>query len=97
MGEYMTAYIVRRLGLGLIVLVMVTILVFTVMRLLPGDPIILYLGQNDLSNFTEEQINEFRHEFGLDRPLVVQYYNWVSGTLHGDFGISIFYKKMWGA
>jgi peptide/nickel transport system permease protein len=93
MGEYMTAYIVRRLGLGVIVLIMVTILVFTVMRLLPGDPVLLYLGQNDLTNFTQAEINEFRHEFGLDKPIITQYYDWVNAAVHGDFGISIFYKE----
>ncbi len=89
----MTAYIVRRLLMGLIVLIMVTILVFLIMRLLPGDPLLLYIGQNDMGNFTPEQIAELRHQFGLDKPLIMQYTDWVGGLTHGNFGTSIFYKE----
>ena len=59
------------------------------MRLLPGDPIYMILSDAQLATITEEQINEIRHEFGLDKPLVVQYLDWIGGIVHGDFGLSI--------
>jgi peptide/nickel transport system permease protein len=88
----MTAYIIRRLFMGIIVLVMVTIFVFSVMRLLPGDPLTLYIGQNELGNLTPEQMDKLRHEFGLDQSPPVQYVRWIGGVVRGDFGLSIFYK-----
>jgi peptide/nickel transport system permease protein len=84
-----TTYIVRRIIQAIFVLIIVTLLVFMAMRLLPGDPIYMYLSAGEMSNVTEEQIQEVRHEFGLDKPLMVQYFNWIVGILHGDFGTSI--------
>ena len=89
----MTAYIVRRLLLGLIVLIMVTILVFLLMHLLPGDPILLYLGESEMGSLTEGQLDNLRHQYGLDKPLVVQYLDWINGVVHGNFGNSIFYQE----
>jgi len=88
----MTAYIIRRLLLAIFCLFMVTVIVFFAMRLLPGDPIIIYVGQSQqLSTLTEEGMEKLRHEFGLDKPIMVQYANWVSGVVRFDFGRSIFY------
>jgi peptide/nickel transport system permease protein len=88
----MTAYIIRRLLLAIFCLFMVTLIVFFAMRLLPGDPIIIYIGQSQqLSTLTEEGMEKLRHEFGLDKPIMVQYANWVSGVVRLDFGRSIFY------
>jgi len=88
----MTAYIIRRLLLAIFCLFMVTVIVFFAMRLLPGDPIIIYIGQSQqLSTLTEEGMEKLRHEFGLDKPIMVQYANWVSGVVRFDFGRSIFY------
>jgi peptide/nickel transport system permease protein len=85
----LTVYIVRRLIQAFIVLILVTIVVFFAMRYLPGDPIYMILGEGQLSNITQEQIDEARHEYGLDKPIIVQYFDWVGGLLHGDFGSSI--------
>jgi peptide/nickel transport system permease protein len=88
----MTAYIIRRLLLAIFCLFMVTVIVFFAMRLLPGDPIIIYIGQSQqLSTLTEEGMEKLRQEFGLDKPIMVQYANWVSGVVRFDFGRSIFY------
>jgi peptide/nickel transport system permease protein len=88
----MTAYIIRRLLLAIFCLFMVTVIVFFAMRLLPGDPIIIYIGQSQqLSTLTEEGMEKLRHEFGLDKPIMVQYATWVSGVVRFDFGRSIFY------
>jgi peptide/nickel transport system permease protein len=64
------------------------------MRLLPGDPLIIYMGQAAQQQAIEEgQIEELRHKFGLDKSLVVQYFNWIGGIFRGDFGESIHYHE----
>ena len=93
----MTTYIIRRLLQALIVLLMVTLLVFFVMRLLPGDPLLIYVAQtSQLEAMPEEMIDKLRHEFGLDKPVMVQYIVWLSDILKGDFGTSIFYHEKVG-
>jgi peptide/nickel transport system permease protein len=67
-----------------------------VMRLLPGDPLVLYLGQSELASYTPQQLEDLRHEYGLDRPIVSQYFSWMGGVLHGDLGTSILYKESVG-
>lgn len=61
-----------------------TVVVFFFMRLIPGDPAQVALGVNA----TPELLAETRKEFGTDRPLIVQYFDWAGGLLQGDFGIS---------
>ena len=89
----MTAYIIRRLIQGLFIIFIVTLLVFVVIRLLPGDPILIYLAEEMVETLTQEQIDVARQEFGLDKPMMVQYFHWISGLFHGDFGTSIFYRE----
>ncbi|MDZ7262556.1 MAG: ABC transporter permease [candidate division KSB1 bacterium] len=89
----MTTYIIRRLILALIVIVIVTAMIFLAMRLLPGDPILLLVSQTELEELREDQIEQLRHEFGLDRPLFVQYLDWVSGITRGDLGQSIVHRS----
>jgi peptide/nickel transport system permease protein len=88
-----TTYIIRRLIQAIFVLILVTLIVFMSMRLLPGDPIYMYLSSGEMVNITEEQIQQVRHEFGLDKPLMVQYVNWMMGIFHGDFGESILLRR----
>jgi peptide/nickel transport system permease protein len=92
----MIAYIIRRLIQAVFVLIIVSLLIFLVMRLLPGDPIMLYLAEHGLESLTPEQIATAREEFGLDKPLMTQYIDWTSGLFRGDFGISIFYHEQVG-
>jgi peptide/nickel transport system permease protein len=93
----MTTYIVRRLLQSILVLILVTLLVFFVMRLLPGDPIIIYIAQNATTQAMDPQQIEFlRHQFGLDRPIAVQYFNWLGRIFQGDFGESIYYHEKVG-
>jgi peptide/nickel transport system permease protein len=73
--------------MAIIVLLIVSLIVFFAMRLLPGDPVMMLIGPN--LEFTEEQITKLRHEYGLDRPLIVQYFYWIGGVFHGDLGRSI--------
>jgi len=88
-----TTFIVRRIILAVIVLVLVTMIVFFAMRLLPGDPIYMILTAGELSNVTEAQVQAIRHEFGLDKPIIVQYLDWFAGVFHGDFGTSITQRR----
>lgn len=85
----MTSYIIRRLVMAVIVLIIVSLMVFIAMRLLPGDPIRMLVTQSEQQEFTEQQIQALRHQFGLDRPLLVQYVSWIGGIFHGDLGTSI--------
>ncbi len=89
----MITYITRRILLGILILILVTVMVFLVMRLLPGDPLTLFISQSQMASgqLTTEQLDELRHRFGLDKPLMMQYFDWIGGVLRGDLGMSIFY------
>src|SRR5262245_61150047 len=75
----------RRLALMLPVALMVTIIVFVLIHLTPGDPARAYLGEEA----TPEAVEAFRHQLGLDRPLPVQYLVYLGNLLHGNLGNSI--------
>ncbi len=85
----MTTYILRRIIMMIIVLFIVTLMVFFAMRLLPGDPIVMIISQSEQQEFTEEELMALRAQFGLDKPLVVQYFSWINGIFRGDLGTSI--------
>lgn len=89
----MTGYLIRRLTQCVIVLWLVTLLVFIVMRLLPGDPLMLYIAENQLDRMPAEQLAVMRHEFGLDKSLPMQYVDWIGSIFHGDLGKSIFFRE----
>lgn len=87
----MTTYIVRRLFHAVLVVLIVSLMVFLIMRLLPGDPILMYVTAGDLQSVTKEQIQQLRHELGMDRPLAVQYLDWLVHAARGDLGRSLLY------
>jgi peptide/nickel transport system permease protein len=87
-----TTFIIRRLFLGIIVLLIATVLVFAMMHVLPGDPLLVYLGEQVLQ-YDEAQLDEIRHEYGLDKPMILQYFDWLGGLLKGDLGNSIQYQE----
>jgi peptide/nickel transport system permease protein len=89
----MVTYIIRRLIQAVIVLILITLLVFFAMRILPGDPLMIYITEQDISLITPEMEAQLRHEFGLDKNLVFQYVDWISGIFHGDMGKSIHYHE----
>jgi peptide/nickel transport system permease protein len=77
-------FFLTRLGLALITLVLVSILVFAVAEILPGD-----VGRTILGPFaSNEQVARLDHELGVDRPLPVRYVDWVGGFVRGDWGES---------
>jgi len=59
------------------------------MRLLPGDPILMLVTASQAESATQEQIDALREEFGLNKPLVVQYFDWMGGVVRGDLGKAI--------
>ena len=81
----MTAYILRRSGLALITLLAVLSLVFVLVRIVPGDPAQVILGDKA----SREAILAMRVRLGLDRPLLVQYAEFLGGALRGDWGVSM--------
>jgi peptide/nickel transport system permease protein len=85
----MTAYIIRRLIQSVIVFFLITLLIFLGMRLLPGDPIYLIISKAASETATEMDLEKIRHEYGLDKPMAMQYIDWIGGVFRGDFGVSI--------
>ena len=85
----MTAYLVKRLLLFIPTVVIVSFVAFFIINILPGDPaLVMILGEGEGSSFTQEELDNLRHELGTDRPLVVQFGDWFGGVLTGDFGTS---------
>ncbi|HEY2765030.1 MAG TPA: ABC transporter permease [Pseudonocardiaceae bacterium] len=84
----MINFILRRLGISVLLLAIVSVIVFVVLRVLPGDPTITLLG--GAQGTDPAQVAQVRHQLGLDRSLPAQYWQWVDGLLHGHLGISYF-------
>jgi peptide/nickel transport system permease protein len=84
-GGGLHAYVIRRLLLALPVLFGVSLLVFGVLHLAPGDPAAIMLG----AQATREDVERLRHDLGLDQPLPAQYARWLGHVLRGDLGRSI--------
>jgi len=86
----MYSYIARRLAFGMLTVVGVSIMVFVVMRVLPGDPLVAVFGPDGYTKLTEEQRAGYMRELGLSDPLWVQYLTWVRSIAQGNFGRSFF-------
>jgi len=77
-------YILKRLGLALITLWLLSLIVFFATQVLPGDP-----GRAILGNLASPSaVAALDHKLGVDRPLLEQYWTWLTGLLHGNFGTS---------
>jgi peptide/nickel transport system permease protein len=83
----MLPFILRRLAFGLLMLIALSILVFVLLRLAPGDPIDAYINPN--VSVSQAEMEAIRARLGLDRPLPLQYLAWLSSALSGDLGFSI--------
>ena len=81
----MFSFVFKRVALVVPTFLGITLLVFTLIRLIPGDPVEALSGERGM---TEERHQRLLHEFGLDRPLPVQYGDYVWKALHGDLGLS---------
>jgi peptide/nickel transport system permease protein len=80
----MGMFVLRRLGQTLLVLGIASVIIFVLMRLIPGDPIQIIMG----SEYSPQAEVELRRQLGLDRPIFVQYLLWIGNVLHGEFGYS---------
>ena len=81
----MLNYTLRRLYQGVFVIIAITAILFLIMQLMPGDPIKLISNPR----IPQDRIEELRHLWGLDKPIIIQYIYWFSNIIRGDFGTSI--------
>jgi dipeptide transport system permease protein len=86
----MLRFLLGRLAVLIPTFIGVSIIAFSFIRLLPGDPVMLMSGERVMS---EERYQQISHELGYDRPLVVQYLDYLWGVLRGDFGTSVVTKQ----
>jgi peptide/nickel transport system permease protein len=84
----MSRYMLQRIFLLIPTLLGVTVIVFALLRLIPGGAVSALLGENA----TPEQAQALTHALGLDQPIPVQYVHWLGGVLHGDLGTSLLNK-----
>lgn len=85
----MIAFLTKRIGIGLVTLLIASLVVFLVLEILPGDPALLMLGMNA----TPEALGALRDQMGLNDPVFVRYFSWIGGMLTGDFGRSWTYSS----
>ena len=89
----MGRYVLRRLFLMLPTIVIVTFLVFLLLFLSPGDPILALVPIEEVNQLTDEEMDRLRHKLGLDRPIPAQYADWLVNALRGDLGRSIHQRR----
>jgi peptide/nickel transport system permease protein len=87
----MRQYAIKRFALFFPTVLLITIIVFVVMRLLPGDICLAILSDGEAS-FTQDELLACRVELGLDQNLTLQYFSWIGGVVQGDFGDSLWFK-----
>jgi peptide/nickel transport system permease protein len=84
----MRRFLLTRLGLAAITLFLLSVLVFVGANLLPGN-----VARRKLGNLADQAaVDQLNHQLGTDKPILVQYWNWVSDLLHGDLGTSLSYN-----
>ena len=86
----MYSYIVRRLAFGALTVAGVSVIVFMVLRILPGDPLVAIFGAEGYTKLSEAERAHYMAELGLSDPLLVQYLHWIGDIVRGDFGRSFF-------
>lgn len=87
----MRQYAAKRVGLFFPTVLLITIIVFVIMRLLPGDVCLAILSDGE-GNFTQAELQECRVELDMDKNLAFQYFDWIGGVFQGDFGDSLWFK-----
>ncbi len=85
-------YILKKAIQLILSLIVLSLIVFFVSRLAPGDPLKAYYGES-IERMSQQQLDDAEQRLGLNDPLIVQYGKWAAGALHGDFGISYQYKQ----
>jgi len=86
----MLAYVIKRILAFIPTMFIVVTVIFIFTRVVPGDPAWVLVGYQGV---TKEKVDQVRQELGLDKPIVVQYFSWLSRAIRGDLGNSIFYKR----
>ena len=76
-------FIARRTATSIALLALTSVVIFVVMRVIPGDPTITKLG-GSIRDLDPQTLRDVRHQLGLDHSLPVQYEHWVAGMLHGE-------------
>ena len=85
----MRTYILKRLLLIIPTLLGVAVIVFLIMRVIPGDVALMILGGDDGGQINQQQVDALRQQLGLDQPLIVQFGTWLWGVVRFDFGDSL--------
>lgn len=86
----MFSYIVRRLAFGAMTVVGVSLIVFMVLRVLPGDPLVAIFGPEGFTKLSDAERAGYMAQLGLSDPLIVQYFHWLRDIASGSFGRSFF-------
>ena len=86
----MYSYIVRRLAFGLLTILGVSVIVFMVLRVLPGDPLVAIFGPEGFTKLSDAERARYMADLGLSDPLLVQYLNWMGDIVRGNLGRSFF-------
>lgn len=81
----MKAYLIRRLSAMILTLIMISIITFFIFQIIPGDPAQMILG----TEADPQAIETLREQLGLNQPLLIRYYQWVTRAMLGDLGVSI--------
>lgn len=85
----MKKYLLKRILQALAVIFAISLITFFVLNIVPGNPVEIMLGE-----FADQAtIARVTHEMGLDQPIHIQYFNWLTNMLHGDFGVSYFQRR----
>jgi len=82
-------YILKRLGITIMLLVVISFVVFSIVQLMPGDAVNMMLGGISLQSLGQTTVEELRKELGLDQPFLKRYYRWLKGAVRGDLGKSL--------
>lgn len=85
----MGAFLVRRLLTIVAVFLLITVIIFALVHAAPGDPVSMLIPPDQYNSGTAAFIAQKKHELGLDRSVVIQYFRWVGDALHGNFGFSV--------
>jgi peptide/nickel transport system permease protein len=86
----MYTYIIRRLGFGVLTVIGVSVVVFMVLRVLPGDPLVAIFGSEGFTKLSAADRAGYMAQLGLSDPLIVQYLRWLGDIARGSFGHSFF-------
>ena len=87
----MRQYAIKRIALFVPTVLLLTIIVFVLMSIIPGDPALAILSEGE-GNYTQRDLDRLRHELGTDRQIPVQYVDWISHAVVGDFGDSFWFN-----